>query len=273
MFLKRIYVLLLFIIIEVAAIRYYAASTSFTKAKILSSANDVLGVAYKQFSSIGDYFGLRSENDALINEIVRLRNEYETYRTTHPDSVEMEFDGAEDVAKYIYTSAGVVNNSISGQNNFITLDKGRMHGVEPNMAIVTPEGGIVGYVLSCSDKFSVGISVLNTRFRTGGKIKGSNNFGSVSWDGRDHAYVTLSEIPKYAEISQGDTIVTDFSSIFPPDVTIGTVESYRMTQSSYYDVQVKLSTRMGALKRVMLVRYADIVERMSLEEEVSNANK
>ena len=73
-------------------------------------------------------------------------------------------------------------------------------------------------------------------------------------------------MPKYAEINQGDTIVTGYSSIFPPDVLIGTVESFKMNQANYFDVRVKLATRMSGLGRILVIDYADIQERMLLEE-------
>ena len=268
LFFKKIYVLLLFIVLESLALHFYAGSTSYTKAKLLGASNAVVGSIYKQFADIGDYFGLRHENDVLLEELTRLRNEFEVYRATHRIPVDSLASPEGEVAEYIYSTAYVINNSITRQENYIMLDKGRRDGVEPNMALVTPEGTIVGYVLSCRNKFSVAISVLNTNFRTVGKIKGKESFGSIYWDGRDHSYVTLSEIPKYTEIQPGDTIVTGYSSIFPPNLEIGRVESSQMNPTGYYDVKVKLTTRMSGLKRVFLVRYADAVERMLLEEEV-----
>ena len=268
-FIKKIYVLLLFVIFVVVAMNYYANSTSYTKAKMLTASNAVVGGIYKQFSSVGEYFGLRQENDALVARIARLNNEFEIYKQLNPSVETTTFEGDKEVAQYIYIPASVINKSVTRPENYITLDKGRRDGVEPNMAIVTPQNTIVGYVLNCSDKFSIGIAILNANFKTGGKIKHTDNFGSVSWNGLDHGTVTLSEIPKYAEIAVGDTILTENSSIFPPDVMIGTVEGFRMTQSSYYDVDVALATNFSELKKVFLVRYSDIVERMMLEEQAA----
>ncbi len=272
LFLKKIYVPLLFILLEALALNFYANSTSYTKARLLGISNAVVGRIYKQFASVGDYFGLRRENEALVSEVARLQNELEAFRMqtggAQPTDSLLALTG--EAAKYYYTTAYVINNSITRQENYITLDKGRRDGVEPNMAIVTPQGTIVGYVLNCSDRFSVGISVLNINFKTGGNIRGKDNFGSLYWDGLDHNYVVLSEIPKYADLQPGDTIVTGYSSIFPPDVEIGCVESFELTSSNYYKVKVKLSTRMSSLKRVLLVRYADAVEQRLLEEQTIN---
>ena len=109
--------------------------------------------------------------------------------------------------------------------------------------------------------------ILNRNFRTSGKIKGSDNFGSISWDGVSYEYLTLSEIPKYAEIHAGDTIVTtSHSSIFPPDVMIGTVESFALNNATYYDVKVRLHTDIAALNNVSVVKYLDAEEIDMLEQ-------
>ena len=76
--------------------------------------------------------------------------------------------------------------------------------------------------------------------------------------------------PKYAEIAVGDTIVTtNYSSRFPPGLMIGTVESFALQEATYYDVRVRLASPIGALRNVCVVRYADALERNTLENEVT----
>ena len=68
---------------------------------------------------------------------------------------------------------------------------------------------------------------------------------------------------------QIDTIVTTaHSSIFPPDLTIGTVESFELNNATYYDVKVRLHTDIAALNNVLAVRYIDADERGALEQSV-----
>lgn len=265
LFIKKIYVLLLFVVLEIAALNYYASSTSYTKAKMLTASNKMVAGVHKEISAVGDYFGLRHENDVLLARIADLQNENEILHQfpTVPDTAALRRVKA---GQYTFTTASVISNSVMKQENFIMIDKGGRDGISPEMALITPEGSIVGYVLRVSDKFAYAISVLNTEFRTGGKIKDKDFFGSIYWDGRDHSYVTLSEIPKYADISVGDTIVTGYSSIFPPDVLIGTVEHYELNPSAYYNVRVKLATDMSRLGRLLVVNYSDMQERLLLEE-------
>lgn len=265
LFVKKIYVFVLFVVLEIVALNYYASSTSYTKAKLLTTSNKIAGGVHHTLSDVGDYFSLRSENKMLLESIARLQTELENIKLTLPDTTTFEIPEGE-TEKYLFMPASVINNSTSKQENFITIDKGELDGIKIKMALITPDGCIAGYVLDCDDNFSVAISVLNIKFRTGGKIKNKDFYGSVKWDGIDNEYVTLTEIPKYADIIIGDTIVTGHSSIFPSDITIGTVESFELTQSSYYDIKVKLGTRLAKLNNVMVIDYSDLQERLLLEE-------
>jgi len=53
------------------------------------------------------------------------------------------------------------------------------------------------------------------------KLKNSENYGSVSWDGKIFVQVQLRELPKHEVFHQGDTVLTSFSRIFPRNLIIG----------------------------------------------------
>ena len=277
LFIKKIHFLLLFILLESLAIHYYANSTSYTKVKLVTASNYVVGGIYSQIAGLNSYFHLRRENQALARELAELRNRMDGIRIPRSaaDSAALAagdssviFNGG--VRQYEYFSAKVVNNSITRQENYIALNRGADDGLMPDMALVS-DGGIVGYVLGCSDHFAVCMSVLNRNFKTSGRIKGTDYFGSVFWDGSSYEHVTLSEVPKYAPLQVGDTIVTtDYSTIFPPDVLIGTVESFSLHNATFYNVKVKLHSNIAALGNVLAVKYLDAGERNALEESVTN---
>ena len=276
LFLKKIHFFLLFIILEALAIHYYANSTSYTKVKLVTASNYVVGGLYAQLSGVHSFFNLRRENRRLVEELAQLHNELDALRPDTTRSVSVPLSARDSALlldpaggrRYEYYEARVVNNTFTRQENYITLNKGALDGMQPNMAVISGDG-IVGYILSCSDHYSVCMSVLNREFNTSGRIKGEDYFGSIYWDGVSYEYVTLTEIPKYAPIEKGDTILTtDYSSIFPPDVMIGTVESFELQNATYYEVKVKLHTNMARVNYVLAVKYLDAEEREALEESV-----
>lgn len=264
LFIKKVYVFVIFIVLQVMAVSYYSNSTAYTRAKMMSAANSVAGGVYRQFAKVNDYIGLRKENDMLVEELTRLYNQAALSEASLPDSTGLKTDG--DAAGYTVMQASVITNTVTRPQNFFTIDRGRRDGVEPEMAVVTPDGNIAGYVMECGERNSVAISILNTEFRTSGRIRGTDYLGSILWNGRNPDFVTLSEIQKYAEISPGDTVVTDYSSRFPSNMMIGTVEDYEMTDAGYFNVRVRLAARLSSLRKVLLIRYYDMDERLRLEE-------
>lgn len=274
-FLKKIYFPLLFIILVMSAIHFYAGSSAYTKVRITGFSNKAAGGVYSQLSAVNSYFHLRHENAVLNEEIARLHNTLDSLADVrHPGltAADSAIISSNTDRTYEYFAAKVVNNTLTRQENYITLNMGSGQGMEPNMAVIS-NGGIAGYIEACSEKFSICRSALNVNFRTSGKLKGSDYTGSILWDGVSWEFVTLTEVPKYAEPAIGDTVITtDFSDIFPPDIMIGTVAGYELVNNIYYEIKVRLQANMATLSNVMVVRYPDGKERVRLESLVNGNN-
>ncbi|MBP3356061.1 MAG: rod shape-determining protein MreC [Rikenellaceae bacterium] len=265
LFLKKSYLFILFAAIELVALHCYSNSTGYTRARMLTLSNKLVGGAYSGVSGVSDYFHLRRQNRELTEEVTRLRNELAAYQQAPAEEVVKL--PVEELNPYVFTSARVVRNSINREDNMFTINKGLRDGVMENMAVLAPSGAMVGYVVSCSDKFSVCMSVLNRGFRASGRFKGSDYFGNLVWNTHDPRTVTLSEIPKYAAIEVGDTIVTTgFSFMFPPGIPVGEVVDYRVSENpALYDVTVRLAADMNTVGNVVLVNYTDANEALDLE--------
>ena len=235
-FIRRIYVVLLFIVIEAIALNYYAHSSYYTQAKILSHANRVTGGVQSAIFGVRHYFTLRHENELLSERVADLEMELAVYReqvaAAGIDSLQPHID---ELSQYRYTTARIVSNSIARDRNYITLNRGIMHGVTENMAVISPDGVMVGYVIGCSERYSVVMPLLNIDFRTSGKIAGDDHFGSISWGGGSPYKMEMTELSKYADIEVGDEVVSSgLSHYFPEGVKIGYVESYSLNDNSNY---------------------------------------
>lgn len=270
LFLKRIHYVLLFIALEAIAISVFLHSNVYQKARIAGASNRLVSGIYDKVADVSGYFGLRTENERLVEELARLKTQMSAH--LHADTVLSLLDSVPTLQYYQYQAARVIRNSISKRENYITIDRGSLDGIEPEMALITDDG-IVGYVVHCSDHFSVAVSILNAReFRTSGCIKGSDFAGSIYWDGLSHREVVLDEIPKYADMEVGDTVVTTYYSyIFPPNQPIGTVESFEIVNGTFYKVRVKLFADLARIRYVYAVRYLEQEERRALESTVGNA--
>ena len=220
-FIKKVYLPLLFVVLEIVAIHYYAHSNSYAEARLLATSNSIVGGVYGSISGVGEYFGLRKRNRVLLDEMAALQNELTRYRESEVYK-ELDSLGAEVETKFSYMTARVVRNTVNRQHNYLTLNKGQRDGVEADMAVITPDGAMVGYVVSCSERYAVAISILNTSFNASGKLAGDGHSGSIYWEGFDAHRVKMHELSKYAPVEVGDTIVsTGYSHFFPEDITIG----------------------------------------------------
>lgn len=271
LFIKRVYVPLLFIIFEIVAVRYYAHSSSYAEARLLTTSNRIVGGVYGAISGIGDYFGLRRENRLLLDEVARLNNELTRYRENEAYQL-LDSLGSEIETKYTYMTARVIRNSVGRMRNFITLNKGLRDGVETDMAVLTPSGAMVGYVISCSERYAVCISILNVDFNASGKLAGDGHSGSIYWDGKSTEKVQMHELSKYAAVEVGDTVVsTGYSHFFPEDVAIGYVTSVSADQTtSSYDLELRLAADMTRLNDVVLIKNVDLYELEALEAEADS---
>ena len=271
LFIKRVYVPLLFIIFEIVALRYYAHSSSYAEARLLTASNRIVGGVYGSISGIGDYFGLRRENRLLLDEVARLNNELTRYRENEVYQL-LDSLGSEIETKYTYMTARVIRNSVGRMRNFITLNKGLRDGVETDMAVLTPSGAMVGYVISCSERYAVCISILNVDFNASGKLAGDGHSGSIYWDGKSTENVQMHELSKYAAVEVGDTVVsTGYSHFFPEDVAIGYVTSVSADQTtSSYDLELRLAADMTRLNDVVLIKNIDLYELEALEAEADS---
>ena len=265
-FLRSTYVALLFVIIEAVAINYYAHSSHFTQARILTQSNRLAGGIHSAFRGVKRFFALPDENRRLLERVAALENELSFYREQALFAA-LDTVGSPLAGPYRYTTARVVANSINKQENLLTLNKGRDFEVSPETAVVTPSGAMVGYIVSCSDRYSVAVSILNTSFRASGKLVGSDYFGSIYWDGADPHTVVLDELSKYADPQPGQEVVTTgFSQYFPADVLIGWVESAELNETrTAFKVRVRLAAEMSRLTDVILVENRDLTEIRDLQ--------
>ena len=273
-FIRRIYVVLLFILIETIALNYYARSSFYTQAKILAHANSVTGALQQSIFSLRHYFTLSSENEMLAQRVAELENALTIYReqerqmqTDTLTMAAMDSTMLASLSQYRYTTARVISNTINSSHNFITLNRGRQHGVLVDMAVVTPDGAMVGYVLECSERYSIVMPMLNTEFRTSGKISGDEHFGSISWNGTSPHRVQMSELTKYSEFEVGDEVIASgLSQYFPEGVRIGYVESLKENENhTSYDVEIRLAADMTRLNNVILIENTNYTEIYELE--------
>ncbi len=193
----------------------------------LTSANSVTSAVYEVGNNVTSYFNLRDINEdlnrrnaALEKEVINLREKLQLYSENDFSDTLVVDDG---VDHFDFIVAHVINNSISKPYNYLTLDKGSDDGVKPELGVID-QNGVVGIVSVVGRKNARVISLLNPNLRLSCKIKNSDHFGSLVWDGNDPTMALLEELPRHTTYEPGDTIVTSgYSAVFPPGLPVGII--------------------------------------------------
>jgi rod shape-determining protein MreC len=130
----------------------------------------------------------------------------------------------------------------------------------------------VGIIDKTSQNYATIVSVLNRKSQINAKIKKTNHFGSLIWNGKSTGFVQLIDVPRLAAIRKGDTIVTGGQSvIFPENINIGTIDKiYIDNQTNYYTLNVKLFNDMTNLGHVYIIKSKNREEIINLEKETKN---
>ena len=262
--------LLLYLFLLLISLGFTIQSHSYHQSKIFNSANWVSGGIYKTSNNITGYFNLETENEKLVQENIRLRKllfNQEYNRETQIDTVVL------DTSKLAYSivSAKIIKNSYSNLDNYIILNKGAIAGIKQDMGVITPNG-ILGIVENTSNKFSRIQSILNRRSNLNAKLKNSDNFGTLVWDGKDYNTAQLIDIPRRVPIKLGDTILTGAaSSIFPENILIGSIKKFDLDPSkSSYKIDITLFNDMTNIKNVYIINNKNRPEIEQLETNTNN---
>lgn len=235
----------------------------------MTSANTVTAGVFSLSNNITSYFNLREinsdlneRNAALEAEVFALKSELQKIDDArHTDTIVETETG-----QYQFIVAHVINNSISKPYNYITINKGYADGIRPEMGVID-QNGVVGAVNVVAAHSARVISVLNQNFHVSCKVKSSQHFGSLTWQGGDPRVALLEDLPRHSQVKPGDTIVTTgFSAVFPPDIPVGRImKPQNGKELSTSNLKVQLSTDFARLSTVQVVVNAQRKEIADIE--------
>lgn len=178
------------------------------------------------------------------------------------------------VPHFEFIVAHVINNSVAHPYNYITINKGSKDGVKPELGVVD-RNGVVGIVSNVGPNSARVISLLNPHFRLSCKLKRTDYFGSLVWDGVNPDEAMLEELPRHTVFAAGDTIVTSgYSAVFPPGLPVGIViDDDTDHNQNFFTLRVKLLTDFTTLSNVQVVVNNEAAELKSIKAGEENDSK
>ena len=291
---------LLFILLEVAAFLLVVWSNAYPRSSALSTANRLVAWQYEMVSEVTGYFGLKGVNERLAAENAALRSRLENSgqwtvvsgqvtagetpaspvvpRPLPPSpqagrgstSASQVGSGqcvgeGEDSAmmreQVVYREGKVVQMTMNGMRNYLTINRGEEDDVYEGMGVRNEEGA-VGIVATVGKHYSVVLPLINIETRLSCRFLKNDYIGTLQWDGRDTRFADLADVATHLEVNIGDTIVTSgLSTSFPAGVPVGVVEECRLEEgASYYTVRVRLATDFRRLRHIEVIDNEDVEE-------------
>jgi len=214
-------------------------SNYFHKSKVLIFSNSIANYSTENFNYLNEYFELKKINSNLLEENLFLKNQLEKINKN------ISLDSLTNI-NFSYKNAKVISNNLSSFKNRLVINKGIKDGLKNEMGVISSDG-IVGIIDNTTKRYSSIMSILNIEMKINAKVKRTEHFGTLEWDGFDTRHLTLNDISETAKIKVGDSIITGgMSLIFPEGINIGTISkiiSQNETHSNTKGRAIKISVR------------------------------
>jgi len=255
---------IVFLILLIISFSFIINRNFFQNSKFNFFTNNIITSINNQTKQINYYLNLKSDNTRLISENLALKMQL--------SSVTKDSNSNFKSGNYNYNVADIISNSIKYSRNYLIINKGSNDSVKLDDGLVT-SSGVIGIISKVSPKYSTAISILNSDIKINSKIKRTNHFGSLQWNGKDHKIMTLYDVPKSANIKINDSVVSGgMSFVFQEGIPIGKVKSIELREdSNYYVINVELFEDLSSLSSVYITsnHNKNELENLKIDNEIN----
>ncbi len=216
----------------------------------VNSSNLFTGYLNQKTQEITNFLSLDEENALLRKDKASLLQQI---INSNIEKASSQIDTIDN--RYNLISSKICSKTLNLRNNYITLCKGALEGIEPGMGVIS-DRSVVGIVKEVSYHYASVLSILHSQSRISVSLKNKIHHGYILWDTADPQYVNAYAIRKYADISKGDTIVTSgYSIIFPSNLDIGVVEKFEVEAGGEtFEIKVKLFDDFNSIDDVYVIK-------------------
>jgi rod shape-determining protein MreC len=270
---KRLIVLLVSIIILVALIGFSLrerSQPSWPEQFIKDTSGWVQSLVSKPTQYLVGFFGNLQDLQNTYQENKQLKARVDKLVSLEAQVQKLEKDNKqlrdvlgekETLSDYKPLPATVIGRNPDRWHELLIIDKGKINGIEQNMAVMTATG-LVGKIKSVNQFSSTVqlLSALDPKNRISAFIQGeANAYGLVEGYDQEKKQLLVKRIPYDAKVKKGQTVITSgLGGVFPPGLLIGKVVSvktdqYGLNQTAYikpgadfYDIEDVLVIKRNA---------------------------
>ena len=196
-------------------------------------------------------FRANRENQRLREQVgeLTMRNSELESRAAEARRLAALFDFREAHADAPMLAARVIGGD-AGAGRAVYLNRGERDGVQPNMAVITPQG-VVGKVLEVYSTTSQVLLLTDKNGGAGALLANSRTQGAARGSGGP--LVQLDYVSNDQEVAVGERVLTSgMDKIFPKDLPLGVVVETR-PGNPFKQIQVRPAARLDQLEEVLIL--------------------
>jgi rod shape-determining protein MreC len=199
-----------------------------------------------------DLRGTKAENERLTRELrdARIALQQERALAQRSRGLQQLLELRQRVA--VETAAAeVIAAAATPDFRTITIDKGTIGGLRPDMAVISP-AGVVGRVVMPSARAAKVQLLIDRNAAAGALIERTRAQGVALGSGGDR--LKLEYLSGSAELVAGDTVVTSgIDGIYPKGFVIGWIEQIERVGGAYGKVTIRPAVDFARLEEVLVV--------------------
>ncbi|MFD0047849.1 rod shape-determining protein MreC [Actinomycetes bacterium NPDC127524] len=212
------------------------------------------------FSNVSDLQHTYDENKRLksrLDEYVQIKTEVQALEKENKDLRKI-IGKEDDLRKFTPIQATVIGRNPSRWHEMITINQGKLQGVEKDMAVVTAEG-LIGKVKSANN-FTSSVQLLTSidpENRISAIVQGDKDaYGVIEGYDNKRDLLLMKRIPYDKKIKKNSNVITSgFGGVFPSGQLIGKVvdvkiDQYGLNQTAY----IEPSTDFYDINNVMVLK-------------------
>lgn len=169
------------------------------------------------------------------------------------------------------TAARIVGASSDAWSQTVTIDKGSVDGMEPNMPVCN-SAGVIGQIIEVGANTSTVRLITDENSGVSAMVQSTRAQGILQ--GQPDGTLRLEYVTTDADVKEGDIVVSSgIGGVYPKGLPLGTVASAeRPDNASYYTIIVTPASSATENNEEVLVITSLIGEQRATDEDVSNAN-
>jgi rod shape-determining protein MreC len=203
----------------------------------------------------GGYVGLRhlkTENDALKRQLAEAQIAVQQQRALADRARGLQqLLELRDRSNLKTIAAEIIGDAPTPDFRTITIDKGTLHGLKTDMAVLAP-GGVVGRIVKPTARSAIVQLLIDRNAAAGVIIERSRAQGVAmgAGDGR----LRLEYMSEAFDVAVGDDVVTSgIDNIYPKGFAVGKIDSVEKSGAAYKKITIKPAVDFSALEEVLVV--------------------